>query len=268
MNAAQSQSAFAASQQVALLNPRTPWLSPIYSSAEARARLFCFPYAGGDALTIYRKWPTSLPTAIEMCPVQIPGRGRRVTEAPYDNLTSIVKALGEALLPYFNKPFAFFGHSMGAMMAFELSRWLRREHGKEPGHLFVSGRTAPQVPDRDQPTYDLPESEFLERIKLINGTPKEVLQHVELMKLMLPVLKADFRLCQTHTYVDAPPLNCPITVFGGLSDAASREDLEAWRKQTVNRFNLHVLPGDHFFIKTEERTLLHIVSNHLLTLSA
>jgi medium-chain acyl-[acyl-carrier-protein] hydrolase len=226
--------------------------------------LFCFPYAGGDALSIYRKWPEILPSSVEVCAVQIPGRGIRVAEAPITDLSQIVKPIGEALAGYFDRPFAFFGHSMGAMMGFELSRLLRKQCGVKPLHLFVSGRQAPQIPDRDPPTYNLPEPEFLQELQRINGTPKEVLEHPELMELILPILKGDFQLCQTHVYEEGPPLNCPITVFGGLKDEATREELEGWRQQTTDSFQLHMLPGDHFFIRAEQSTVLRIVATRLL----
>jgi medium-chain acyl-[acyl-carrier-protein] hydrolase len=242
---------------------QSKWLAALAPRPQARVRLFCFPYAGGDALAIFRKWPELLPSAIEVCPVQIPGRGIRVSEPAFTNLTSIVKAIDEAIQHRLDKPFIFFGHSMGAMISFELSRLLRKGRGIEPLHLFVSGRRAPQIPDPAPPTYNLPEPEFLEELKRINGTPKEALEHPELMKLMLPILQADFQVCQTHTYVNEPPLSCPITVFGGLEDEATREELAAWNQQTVKRFSLHMFPGDHFFLRAQQSTLLRILTSQL-----
>lgn len=229
----------------------------------ARLRLFCFPYAGGDAVAIFRKWPQLLPSAVEVCPVQIPGRGIRLSEPPLTSLVAIVEAITEAIRTHLDKPFAFFGHSMGAMIGFELSRKLRRGHGVEPRILFVSGRAAPHVPDPDPPTYNLPEPEFLEELRRINGTPKEALEHPELMKLMLPILQADFQVCQTHAYVSEPPLSCPITVLGGVQDDTTREELEAWKQHTASRCSVHVLPGDHFFIRTEHYTVMRIVASQV-----
>jgi|SRR5581483_2649662 len=245
------------------------WFQLATSKPRTQLRLFCFPYAGGDALTIFRKWSERLPASIEVCPVKIPGRGTRVSEPPMSNLTLIVKAIGEAMQFHLDKPFAFFGHSMGAMISFELARFLRREKGIEPCHLFVSGRQAPQIPDRDPPMYDLPEQEFLQELQKINGTPKEALENLELMKMLLPTIKADFQLCQTHSYVDEPPLSCPITVFGGIEDETTREDLEGWRAQTCNHHSMHLLAGDHFFIRTSQKNLLALLSIQLArTLSA
>jgi medium-chain acyl-[acyl-carrier-protein] hydrolase len=254
---------FQAQSKAATGSMGSKWFRPLAPKPFARLRLFCFPYAGGDALTIFRKWPQVLPATVEICPVQIPGRGIRLAEPPFTSLVSIVEAIGEAIGPHLDKPFAFFGHSMGAMISFELSRLLRRERGLKPQVLFVSGRAAPQIPDWAPPTYNLPEPEFLEELKKINGTPREALEHPELMKLMLPILKADFQICQTHTYVSEAPLACPITVFGGIKDKTTRENLEAWSEQTVDHFSLHLLPSDHFFIKTEENTLLRILFSRL-----
>jgi medium-chain acyl-[acyl-carrier-protein] hydrolase len=241
----------------------TSWLVRLKLNPRASLHLFCFPYGGGGA-SIFRSWPDSLPTSIEVCPVQLPGRESRLREEPFAQVSSLVRAIAKALLLYLDRPFAFFGHSMGALIGFELSRQLRREHGLKLVHLFVSGCRAPQLPDPDPPTYDLPEPKFLEELRRLNGTPKEVLKHPELMQLMLPLLRADFEAVQTYAYSPAPPLDCPITVFGGLQDnEVKREYLEGWREQTTGSFSLQMLPGDHFFLHTAQPLLLHIITQEL-----
>jgi medium-chain acyl-[acyl-carrier-protein] hydrolase len=144
----------------------------------------------------------------------------------------MVKSISEVIEPHLDKPFAFFGHSMGAMISHDLARALRRKYGVEPVHLFVSGRRAPQMPRTRKTTYDLPEPEFIEELRRLNGTPQEVLDQPELMQLMIPLLRADFSVCQTYQYEPEPPLTCPITVFGGLEDETTREELVGWRAQT------------------------------------
>lgn len=239
------------------------WVSAPQPLAHARIRLFCFPYAGGSSL-IYRKWPAELQQEVEVYLLQLPGRGSRLQEPAFTNLDALVHAIGESILPYLNKPFAFFGHSMGALISFELARYLRRAGAPTPSQLFLSGRTAPQVPDGDPPTYDLPEEEFFEELRRLNGTPPEVLEHPELMRLMTPLLRADFSVCQTYDYRVEPPLSCPITVFGGLKDQETpKENLEAWREHTTAEFKLRMLPGDHFFLNTNQSQLLHIVAQEL-----
>lgn len=240
-----------------------PWVLNPSQKANARLRLFCFPYAGGGA-AIYRAWPAGLPKSVEVRPVQLPGREGRLREAPFSSLRPMVEAVGEALLPLLDMPFAFFGHSMGGILSFELARWLRREHGLAPEHLFVSARWAPQVIDEDPPTYNLPEAEFLEEVRSLNGTPEEVLKHPELLQLILPLLRADFEVCQAYTYEAEPPLNCPLTVYGGLMDeTVERHKLEGWREHTTGPFTLRMFPGNHFFLNSDRSLLLHTLSQDL-----
>ena len=235
----------------------TPWFTSQRPNAGARLRLFCFPYAGGGA-AIYRLWPQSLPSEVEACMAQLPGRGTRLREEPFTNLDALVAAIAEAIAPLLDKPFALFGHSMGAMISFELARRLREQGQPQPSHLFISGRRAPQLPNDDPISYNLPDAELGQELLRLIGTPKEVLEHPELMELMLPLLRADFSVVETYDYRPGVPLDCPLTVFGGLRDAeVSREQLEAWREQTTSEFALRMLPGDHFFLNdAQAQTLL------------
>jgi medium-chain acyl-[acyl-carrier-protein] hydrolase len=247
--------------------PNIPWLVRHRATAPSPLRLFCFPYAGGAA-HIYRQWPQSLPASVEVCAVQPPGRGSRIREKPFSDIHSLVAAAAEALRPHMVPPFAFFGHSMGALVSFELARHLRRTGGAGPSHLFVSGSRAPQVPDTGPVIYDLPEAELVEELRRIRGTPAEVLEHAELLQLILPLLRADFSVTQTYRYEDEPPLDCPITVFGGLQDEeVARGSLDAWREQTTAAFSLRMLPGDHFFIHTSHGLLLESLARELRHLS-
>ena len=180
---------------------------------------------------MFRTWPDGLPADVEVCPVQLPGRGARLMEPPFTQLSPLIEALAQALFPLLDKPFAFFGHSLGALVSFELARYLRRQHGLHPVRLFVSAGRAPQIPHRDLPMHTLPEEEFLAKLRRLNGTPREVLAHAELMEIILPLLRADFAVYETYVYAIEPPLNCPISTFGGLQDQrVSRGDLEAWRE--------------------------------------
>jgi medium-chain acyl-[acyl-carrier-protein] hydrolase len=240
-----------------------PWLERTAGDKNARLRLFCFPYAGGGSLA-YRGWHASLPRGVELCPVHLPGRERRMREPCITDSRDLARAAAEALRPHLDVPFAIFGHSMGALIGFEFARSLRRDGGPEPAHLFVSGHYAPQLPRKTPPTYDLPEPEFVEELRRLNGTPREVMEHPELMQLMIPILRADFKLVQTYAYADEPPLGCPITAFGGTDDPeVSRDSLAAWREQTSGAFSLQMFPGDHFFLHASAPLLLRALAPRL-----
>jgi medium-chain acyl-[acyl-carrier-protein] hydrolase len=180
----------------------------------------------------------------------------------------MVEEIAGALAPLLDMPFAFFGHSMGAMISFELARLLRARRALEPAHLFISGRRAPHLPPDEPPSYGLPEPEFIEKVRELNGTPREVLEHPELMQLLLPVLRADFEMVQTYEYEPGPPLDTPVSVFGGLLDGeVSREHLEAWRGHTRGPFRLRMLPGDHFFLHASQPGLLAALAQELAPLA-
>ena len=240
----------------------TPWLVLRKFNPRAAIRLFCFPYAGGgDA--IFREWPRSLPESIEVCPVQLPGRGARIAERPFTQFAPLVEAASRALVPHLDKPFAIFGHSMGALIGFELAHQLRRDYNLQPVHLFMSGRCGPQVViDRD--TSELSDAEFIDLLSGYNGTPKEALEDPELMQLMLPIIRADFAVCRSYRYRAAPPFDCPITAFGGLLDpAVNRECMEGWREHTTSTFLVRMLPSDHFFVTSERHLLLDAIAREL-----
>lgn len=250
------------------MKPTTPsperWLAYREVNPRARVRMFCFPYAGGGA-SAYRGWAGSLPGDVEVCPVQLPGRESRLREAPFETPGPLIQAIADALQPYLRDlPFVFFGHSMGAMISFELARELRRRGQTPPLHLFVSGRRAPQVPDTEEPIHALPEPQFIERLRELNGTPEEVLQHAELMKLLIPVLRADFSVNETYAYTEEEPLDMGISCFGGLGDKeVSRDDCAVWKEQTRGRFRLRMLPGDHFFVHSAKDMILESVARDL-----
>jgi medium-chain acyl-[acyl-carrier-protein] hydrolase len=244
-------------------NNSTRWLAHFIPRPGARLRLFCFPYAGGSALA-FRGWQPQLPDSLEVCPVELPGRSARMREPPFTHLPSLVREIARAIRDHLDSPFAFFGHSMGSLICFELARHLRSESGVEPAHLFVSACRAPQIGDRSTPLHRLTDEELLEKLGQFNGTPQEVLNHPELMQMMLPLLRADFEMIETYVYSDAPPLGCPITAFGGLRDPeVGREHLEAWREQTAGAFSVRIFDGDHFFIHRLESLLLRELAHEL-----
>lgn len=246
---------------------RTPsWLLPAPPNPRARLRLFCFPYAGGGA-HIYRSWQAQLPATVELCAVQLPGHGHRIRETAFKRMGPLVEAAATGLLPHCDKPFAFFGHSMGALICFELARLLRKTSGLQPVQLFVAGHRAPQLEDPHESVHNLPDKELVQKLNGLNGTPREVLEHPELMQVVLPILRADFAICETYQYTNEPPLSSPIYAFGGTKDEeAGPEQLEGWKAQTASRFSLEMIPGDHFFLHTAQERLLAAMSRRLTEL--
>jgi surfactin synthase thioesterase subunit len=185
-------------------------------------------------------------------------------EPSFTDCRLLVEAFVPHMIPLLDKPFALFGHSMGAIIAFEVARQVRRLSGLQPAHLFVSGRRAPPVPPREPHTYNLPDAEFREELRRLNGTPPQVLDHPELMQLMLKIIRADFTLTQTYVYTPEPVLNCPMSVFGGLDDTGvKREDLAAWCEKTTGGCSLRMFAGDHFFLQAAEASLLRIIRQEL-----
>jgi medium-chain acyl-[acyl-carrier-protein] hydrolase len=246
-----------------MANPTDAWFQIGPAGEQVELKMFCFPYAGGTAL-VFKKWRDFLPPTVQVIPVELPGRGARLQEQPFVSLPALIKELEVVIWPLLDKPFVFFGHSMGAIIAFELARSLRRRYGREPEALFVGGRRAPQVPNSEHITYNLPHDEFIEELIKLDGTPREVIEHAELMALMIPLLRADFQLVQTYEYLAEAPLQCPIIVYGGLADFETPSDkLLPWKEVTSSRSILRMLPGDHFFIRSSQTQLLSLLSREL-----
>lgn len=242
----------------------SPWISNPKPNPTARLRLFCFPYAGGGA-SIFSQWVKLLPPEIELCSVQLPGRENRWREQPYREFSTLVKVLAEVVQPYLDKPFAFFGHSLGALLAYETARQLRRYYAPEPEYLFVSGRRSPQLSSPEASLHQLPNQAFIQQVQQrYNGIPALILQDRELMELFLPILRADFELLGSYRYEKDAPLKCALTAFGGWDDRqATQLDLAAWRSQTCNSFNLKMFPGDHFYMQSARPALVEALAQHL-----
>ena len=250
------------------LNP-SPWL--IYPQANAKSqgsstiRLFCFPYAGGGA-SIFRSWSTALSKNIELVCIQLPGRETRIRETPIYHLPELIQQLKPAILPHLTIPFAFFGHSMGALIAFELARSLHHTQSPLPKHLFVSACCAPQLPRHDPPRHTLSNPELIRELHQMKGTPSTILNNDELMDLLLPTIKADFGVVDTYTYQDHSPFSIPITALCGQDDPeVSPEQLLLWELQTTSEFSSHIFPGAHFFIQTERASVLNLILTTLLS---
>jgi len=239
------------------------WLTWPASDARTRLRLFCFPYAGGSG-TLFRPWRNLLPADVDVCAIQFPGRSARMREPHVRDMGTLASAIAEAILPLCDGPFAFFGHSLGALTAFEVARHMRRTAHREPLVLVAAGRRAPQIPSPHPPVYALPHDEFVAELRRLDGMPEEVLRDEDLMRLVLPALRADFELCDTYQFPPGAGLTAPIVVYGGSDDTDDTPDrLEPWRLVTSGAFTLRMFPGNHFFIHTVESLLLQTLSADL-----
>lgn len=244
--------------------PQGPWVVRTRAVPGPRARLFCFPYAGGAA-GVFRSWAELLPRELDVCAIQPPGRGARFREPAFTRLADLVDALEEALGPELDRPFAFYGHSMGGLVCFELAKRLEERGGPAPGHVTLSGCRPPHLPPRDPPIGHLPDAEFLAEVRdRFQGIPREVLDEPELVELLLPAMRADFQVLETHPRGESAPLGCPLLCVGGEQDArVDRPDLEAWSGYTRASFTVQSFPGGHFFIDDDRAALLSLLGQEL-----
>ena len=202
------------------------------------------------------------PASLEISPVQLPGREHRLSDPPFVAVDPLVSSVVDRLT--LDRPFGLFGHSMGALIAFEVAHALRRRGLRGPERLFVSGFRAPHMPDRWPLLHTLDDRAFVKELRELEGTPDEVAEHEELMALLLPTLRADVTLCETYRYQTAEPLDVPITVFGGTRDPrVSREELEGWREHTRQATEIVLFPGHHFFIKAFASEIVTSIARHL-----
>lgn len=232
------------------------WISRFPVRTAPRLRLFCLPYAGGGA-GIFRDYHEGLPADVEVCAIQLPGRERRFGEPAYQSVGPLVETLAGELANEIDVPFFIFGHSLGALLGFELARELRRSFGAQPVSLIASAHRAPQIPDPDPPIHDLPDEQFISEIKDLEGTPPEVFESPEILELLMPMLRADFCMTETYEYREEPPLDCRLRVFGGSGDeVVTGDQLGRWRELTTGPFELHVFQGGHFFIHEQHAELM------------
>lgn len=231
------------------------WFVRPQTKSEATTRLFFFPYAGGGP-TVFTKWCADLPSHIEGIVVHYPGRGSRFNEPAIKEMSRMVTELSQAIQPLLDHPFAFFGHSMGGLIAFELARNLRTQ---PPNHLFVSACGSPHLPDPNLKIHNLPDDEFMSELDKLNGIPAE-LKNPEAMSLLLPIVRADFQLVETYEYHPDEPLEIPISAFGALDDPrVNRERIDAWAIHTQAKFESLFFSGGHFFINEAREHILKLV---------
>jgi medium-chain acyl-[acyl-carrier-protein] hydrolase len=225
------------------------WFSIRRARREPSFRIFCFPHVGAGA-SVFNEWqPAWIPEDVELWAVKLPGRERRLREKPFRRLPPLVDAVYEAMAPYLDEPYALCGHSLGALIGFELARKIRRNGKPAAARLFVSAHAAPQLGVKPPILHMLPDKDFAAELRRFGGTSEEIFANQDLLDIMLPVLRADFEVNETYVYEDDLALDCPISAFGGINDHELRPDeVEAWKILTSDQFSFRMMAGNHFFI--------------------
>jgi medium-chain acyl-[acyl-carrier-protein] hydrolase len=236
------------------------WFHRPLPARSAELRLFCFPYAGAGP-NVFRGWAGRLAPGVEVYGIALPGRAFRLDERPRDRLGPLADELVKELLELPPKRFALFGHSFGGLLSFEVARRLHRAGARLPAELFVSACPPPHLPPAATAVHRLPDRAFKDRLRALGGTPAPVLECIELMDLLLPVLRADLTAFETHEHEPGPPLPVPMTVFGGAEDRfVEEEGLSGWGRYTSERFTVRVFPGEHFFLHSDEESVVAAVA--------
>ena len=240
------------------------WVVRPHPHPSASIRLFCFPRAGGG-VSSFRGWSADGHPDMEITFIQLPGRETRLREEPVTSMPDLVASIADDIGPSLDKPYAFFGHSLGAKIAFEAARELRRRNLAEPAHLFVAASAAPSVPWNHPSLHSLDDLSLLHAInQRYGGVPEEIFQHRDLYALLVPALRADMKIIETYRYVNETPLSIPVTCFCGTDDPMTpqHEALE-WQQHTTSVFRLDMLPGDHFFPTQLRSSILATIAAEL-----
>jgi medium-chain acyl-[acyl-carrier-protein] hydrolase len=238
------------------------WIVRPRPNPRAALRLVCFPYAGAGS-SAFRQWPAALSEDVELLAIELPGRETRIREPRFERLAPLVAALTHAVAPRLDPPFAIYGHSLGSLVGLGFARELGRRGVPGPCHLFVSGRRAPQLPERSS-LATLPDRELLAALRRLGGVPDVVFADPNLVAWYLPIIRADVRISDLEVIADDAPLACPITAFGGLTDnLATPAEIRSWRSQTSAAFDHEIFTGGHFFIQTERDRFLGSLARRL-----
>ena len=245
---------------------RSSWLVTPRPLADARLRLFCFPFAGGSA-AFYHGWSQALPEVMEVTSIELPGRGMRFGSPLRRHIAQILDPVVAALGPLCDRPVVIFGHSLGALIGFEVARRLQAE-GLGVAALMASGRRGPCTHRDGPPLHQLSDMALVQQLDQYNGTPAEILADPEIRDLFLPIIRADLQVNETYVHTASPKLGCPIYAFAGATDEEASPELVAlWHKQTARDFLLRVMPGGHFFLKEQEEQFLGYLSDQLTTIA-
>ena len=240
-----------------------PWLVRPIHRPDAEMRLICLPHAGGGA-SGFHPLAALLPRDVEMLTVQLPGRESRLSEPPFRRMEPLIDRLSDAVAPLLDRPYALFGHSMGALIAYELSRSFERERLPLPRTTIVSGRRAPTVPNTEAPLHRLPDDQFVEAlVARYDAIPKVIRDEPELMALFMPVLKADFEVFETHRHAESSPLDGALAIYGGRADPQTRQ-MEGWAELYAGPCRTRLFDGGHFYLADQRRALADALAEDVL----
>ncbi|MDQ1355588.1 MAG: Thioesterase [Acidobacteriota bacterium] len=233
-------------------------------------KLFCLPYAGGSA-AMYNKWRQYLDRRIELHPLELAGRGRRIYDPLYDSIAEAVDDVYKIIESQLDQmPYCFFGHSMGGIIAYELALKIKNLQRPQPVHIFFAGRGAPNIPGEDEKNFhQLPEEEFKKEILELGGTPREFFEHPELLDVLMPMLRSDFKIAETYKFPEAgeiKPLDYDISVFIGKEEEVTAGQMHGWREHTAGICTVYYFPGEHFFINEETERIVKIINHTLLSI--
>ncbi len=243
----------------------SPWvLSHSRCADEARVRLFCLPFAGGGA-SMYASWAGALGPEVDVVPIQLPGRENRRRERPIDDIEVLAREIVSAVRDLLDRRFALFGHSMGALVAFEVAREMRRQRLPGPTMMFVCAKRAPQLGPDAVPLGRLPDSALLRQLHKQFGL--DISEDMKpLIELMLPTIRADICAVDDYRYTEAEPFRFPIVALGGDSDhSVAVAELQGWSVQTVSSFDMRLLPGGHFFVNGSRDRVAAVLRQALTT---
>ena len=243
------------------------WFLRARAAAKPKFRLFCFPNAGSGP-SVFRGWAEELRPDVEVIAIQLPGREGRFRERPYTDVAALVQDLTSAFRAELDLPFAFFGHSLGAFLAFETAYAVREVTGRDPVHFFASACRAPDSVSKLPEIRQLPDEEFVSALNTLfgEGIPKAILEDQDFLKAILPAIRADVCLFERYSYIARPPLSCPLSVFGGRRDkAVQASQLAEWRTHTAGPFYCHLMDAEHFYLQSERAALTASIRSKLLS---
>ncbi|MBC2578803.1 thioesterase II family protein [Clostridium sp. DJ247] len=228
-----------------------------------KVKLFCIPHAGGSA-AVYSKWKKYINPSIEICPIELAGRGKRFNENLYNNINEIVEDIYEIIKNNLQTDYAFFGHSMGSLIAYELTYHIMKLKNKSPKHIFFSGKKAPHIMYKNRLIHTLSDIEFKNRILEFSGTPKEVFENRDMLNIFAPILRADLGIFETYKYVEKHcKLDCNITIINGKNDDLTINDISGWKQHTSKSCSIYLFNGGHFYLNENLEALISIINTTL-----